>query len=257
MLSDKTSIAQIGLNAADLRLVETVFKLSAELKASYVLNTGELSQGSDIVLINGDSDDAIHLWQNHNHSNQHSRLIKVVSNAADTQGEDVLSRPLSLKKLMTALKSVTSVNVKQSANDAHNSDITRVLVVDDSFAVRKHMEEKLPALSPVALHIDYADSGEAAIEKFNDTDFDIVFLDVMMPGKDGYQVCKWIKSKHEAYVTMLTSKKSPFDKVRGNMSGCNAYITKPPQDAHIKKALIKGLAVSDKKRQQSSLKHAL
>lgn len=251
MLDDKTYIAQIGLNAADLRLVETVFKLSAELKTSYALNTGALNQGSDIVLVNADSEDALDMWQNHSQSHNHSTLIKVVSDSANDE-DGILSRPLSLKKLMSALESATSTEVKQNIRNEGNANTRRVLVVDDSFAVRKYMEQKLPELSPAALIIEYADSGEAAIEKFNSSDFDIVFLDVVMPGKDGYQVCKWIKSERNAYVVMLTSKKSPFDKVRGNMSGCNAYITKPPQDAHIKKVLQKGLSFSDKKHSMKS-----
>ena len=60
--------------------------------------------------------------------------------------------------------------------------------------------------------------------------YDIIFLDVVLPGMDGYQVCKNIKRnpviKHTP-VVMLTSKSSPFDKVRGSMAGCNAYLTKP------------------------------
>jgi twitching motility two-component system response regulator PilG len=51
-----------------------------------------------------------------------------------------------------------------------------------------------------------------------------------MPGIDGYQVCKLIKSKkvaRKSAVVMLTSKSSPFDKIRGAMAGCDAYLTKP------------------------------
>jgi two-component system, cell cycle response regulator len=59
---------------------------------------------------------------------------------------------------------------------------------------------------------------------------DLVFLDVMLPGADGYQICKTIKKnklKQRIPVVMLTSKSSPFDRVRGSLAGCDSYLTKP------------------------------
>ena len=206
-------------------------------------------QGSDIVLLNEDSKEAVSSWEGLEDSRNCPTLIKVTSNKEAEENALVLSRPLSLKKLMTALETATSLEASRSANDeVSNVETRRVLVVDDSYSVRKYMEHKLPELSDMPLNLEFADSGEAAIEKFGIKEFDMVFLDVVMPGKDGYQVCKWIKAEHSAFVVMLTSKKSPFDKVRGNMSGCNAYITKPPKDEHIQKVLKKALAV--KKRKQ-------
>jgi twitching motility two-component system response regulator PilG len=59
---------------------------------------------------------------------------------------------------------------------------------------------------------------------------DLVFLDVMLPGADGYQICKTIKKnrlKNSVPVVMLTSKSSPFDRVKGSLAGCDSYLTKP------------------------------
>ena len=72
---------------------------------------------------------------------------------------------------------------------------------------------------------------------YREKKYDIIFLDVVMPGADGYEVCKAIKKGNNTYVVMLTSKKSPFDKIRGTMSGCNAYITKPPSDQRLKQEI--------------------
>ena len=248
MLSDKISITQIGLNQADLRLIETVFKLSAELKKSYTLNTTELLDNADIVFVNIDSAQTIKQWQAHQQNNKYSTAIKVSSNPDLTSDSQVLSRPLSLKKLMSTLQSVTSTERAASTDVINiNEPSKRILVVDDSYSVRKYMEHKLPELSYSSVLIEFADSGEAAMKILEKQNFDVIFLDVVMPGIDGYQVCKWIKSNHPTYVVMLTSKKSPFDKVRGNMSGCNAYITKPPKDERIKKVLQKGIEASIKK----------
>jgi two-component system, cell cycle response regulator len=74
-----------------------------------------------------------------------------------------------------------------------------------------------------------------------------VFLDVIMPGIDGYQVCKLIKSKRAANKTaviMLTSKGSPFDRIRGAMAGCDAYLTKPVDEDKLLESIVKFLPVS-------------
>lgn len=242
MLSDKISITQIGLNQADLRLIETVFKLSAELKQNYTLSTQTLLENADIVFLDADSDVSLQQWKVLQLASSHSTAIKVTSNPALANEPLVLSRPLSLKKLMSTLQSVTSTEKTTPRNIVNiNESSKRILVVDDSYSVRKYMEHKLPELSSSPISIEFADSGEAAMQILNKQTFDVIFLDVVMPGIDGYQVCKWIKSEQPTYVVMLTSKKSPFDKVRGNMSGCNAYITKPPKDERIKKVLKKGI----------------
>ena len=102
-----------------------------------------------------------------------------------------------------------------------------VLVCDDSSTVRESMRQRL---KPFGLNVDYAESGEQAIGLTGTKHYACVFLDVMMPGIDGYQVCKLIKSikraNHTA-VIMLTGKSSPFDRIRGTMAGCDAYLTKP------------------------------
>ncbi len=105
--------------------------------------------------------------------------------------------------------------------------VDHVLVVDDNVTVREFMRTQL---SPFSFEADYAESGEQAIGMTGQKQYACVFLDVVMPGIDGYQVCKLIKSKKsikKTAVVMLTSKSSPFDKIRGAMAGCDAYLTKP------------------------------
>jgi twitching motility two-component system response regulator PilG len=110
---------------------------------------------------------------------------------------------------------------------AQNPRIESVLVVDDNLTVREFMKNKL---APFNFNVDYAENGEQAIGFTGQKHYTCIFLDVVMPGIDGYQVCKLIKSNRSAQksaVVMLTSKDSPFDKIRGSMSGCDAYLTKP------------------------------
>ena len=81
--------------------------------------------------------------------------------------------------------------------------------------------------------------------------YDLVFLDVVMPGLDGYSACKKIKSMQSGHVVMLTSKKSPFDKVKGALSGADAYITKPPRDERLKEILETALSKFSKARRHA------
>ena len=103
----------------------------------------------------------------------------------------------------------------------------RALVVDDSTTVRRLMDL---TLRPMGIEVEFADRGEDALVLAKHKGYDIVFLDVMLPGIDGYRVCKMLKgdkATRHTPVIMLTSKDSVFDKVRGIMAGTDVYLTKP------------------------------
>lgn len=114
---------------------------------------------------------------------------------------------------------------------AANNDVPRhkltALVVDDSLTVREQMRMALERLD---IACDQADSAETAIQLLLHNSYDLAFLDVVMPGTDGYTLCR--KIKHDSAtrlipVLMLTSRSSPFDRVRGALAGCDSYLTKP------------------------------
>jgi twitching motility two-component system response regulator PilG len=117
----------------------------------------------------------------------------------------------------------------------------RALVVDDSTTVRRLMDL---TLRPMGIDVEFADRGEDALALVKHRNYDIVFLDVMLPGIDGYRVCKAIKAdkatKHTP-VIMLTSKDSAFDKVRGIMAGTDVYLTKPLERTALLAAMKKCL----------------
>jgi twitching motility two-component system response regulator PilG len=108
-----------------------------------------------------------------------------------------------------------------------SKSLVRALVVDDSATVRNLIEL---VLKPIGVQLDCTDNGEDAIALAKNGQYDIIFLDVMLPGMDGYRVCKIIKADSGTRATpvvMLTSKDSAIDKVRGIMAGTNVYLTKP------------------------------
>ncbi|KOR31327.1 hypothetical protein TI04_01500 [Achromatium sp. WMS2] len=112
------------------------------------------------------------------------------------------------------------------------------LVVDDSALARTQMQIILSEHR--RLDTEFAEDAEAAIMLTKSKTFDIIFLDVMMPGMDGYQACKLIKTEPLAkntVVVMLTSKNSPFDRLHGASVGCNKYLTKPVTADQIQEVL--------------------
>ncbi len=237
MLRDKTLISHIGLADRDLAVIQSIFRLVARLNKIYEFAGTEKKHSADVLFVNTDDKDAIHEWQAFRQVNQHVMPILVGSGEMGIDGAITLKRPLILKHLIAALESVTSTSVPVIEKPPVVTEALRVLVVDDSFPVRKFMEHKLPELTSEPLDVEFAQTGEEALQKIENAAYDLVFLDVVMPGVDGYKVCKRIKSQQSAYVVMLTSKKSPFDKVRGAMSGCNAYVTKPPEDQRLREVL--------------------
>lgn len=103
----------------------------------------------------------------------------------------------------------------------------RILIVEDEVAIR---EFEAINLKRAGYEVVEAGSGEEALELY-DTDafgFDIALLDVMMPGMDGFALCKELRERSESIgIIMLTAKSQEMDKISGLMIGADDYVTKP------------------------------
>lgn len=109
---------------------------------------------------------------------------------------------------------------------AQNQD-KKVLVVDDSTTIRRTAESML---GKEGYAVETAADGFQALAKIVEFKPDIIFLDIMMPRLDGYQVCSVVKSNPEYKhipVLLLTSKDSIFDKAKGRIAGSEYFMTKP------------------------------
>lgn len=103
----------------------------------------------------------------------------------------------------------------------------RALVVDDSTAVRTQIVE---ALRKAGVDSVTAASGEEALTKLKAERFELVFLDIVMPGMDGLEACRQIRSGTggaDVTIIMLTGQSAPSTRVQGALSGCDAFLTKP------------------------------
>lgn len=103
----------------------------------------------------------------------------------------------------------------------------RILVCEDEDPIREFVVINLRRAGYEVVDVN---CGEAALETFENEqgDFDIVLLDIMMPGIDGFQVCKKLREKSSTLgIIMLTARSQEMDKVSGLMIGADDYITKP------------------------------
>jgi DNA-binding response OmpR family regulator len=100
----------------------------------------------------------------------------------------------------------------------------KVLIVDDDQTLIQFLEDYL---SGEGFDVVSADRGQKALRIFFDERPDIVVLDVMMPGMDGWEVCARIRELADTPVILLTAKTSEADKLRGFRLGIDDYVTKP------------------------------
>ena len=113
----------------------------------------------------------------------------------------------------------------------------KALVVDDSAAIRKQLELEL---REAGIASDFAESGEQALEKISSQRYDLIFLDIIMPGIDGYETCRQMRLRRELKKTpiiMLSAKTSPLDEVQGVIAGASTYLTKPVKSEQLQKTL--------------------
>ncbi len=266
------TVAVVGFNQTERIVLGSIFGLSARRNPSFVAFTPKPDASPDLFLIDADdrrcpdflravtakSRAPIILVGGSDHGTRHFVLPRPLRHGAaltvfaqairEQQRPAVDESPIQPKPAAQppVLAAAAAVTLRQ-APVQHPAAVStdRVLVVDDSLAVRKFMETKL---APYAFSVDFAESGEQAIGFTGERTYTCVFLDVILPGVDGYQVCKLIKGKKSAgkptAVVMLTSKSSPFDKIRGTMAGCDAYLTKPVDEDRLLEVISKFIPAS-------------
>jgi len=100
----------------------------------------------------------------------------------------------------------------------------RILVVDDDPQIRRVLRTVLIAQG---YETEDANSGEQALERVRDGRFDLILLDINMPGIGGIETCRALRSGYNAAIIMLTVRDSETDKVQALDAGADDYVTKP------------------------------
>ncbi|TFY96186.1 response regulator [Ramlibacter humi] len=269
--SDHYLVDVIGFNDVERQMLASIFALAARRDPGFAqFEPGTPGRTPDIYLVDADQAEAFQEFRSlHKRAKLPAVLIGTSAHGIDFP---VLPRPLQWARLLQALDDALNAGDDIPPAEAVQAVLARtqpglsqpgrsnsprtlppaeatqrmmgdtVLVVDDNATVRAFMQAKL---APFGFDVDFAETGEEAIGLAGTHDYTCVFLDVVLPGIDGYQVCKLIKNNKQAIkktaVVMLTSRSSPFDKLRGSLAGCDEYLTKPLDEDRLLEVIAKFL----------------
>lgn len=125
----------------------------------------------------------------------------------------------------------------------------KILIVDDEPHIRLLLEQTLEELEDDDIELLTATNGKEALETIQTEHPQLVFLDLMMPILNGFDVCRTVKKEltlSDIYIIMLTAKGQEFDKQQGINAGADLYMTKPfdPDEILEKSRQILGLSGS-------------
>lgn len=102
--------------------------------------------------------------------------------------------------------------------------MSKILIIEDEEAIAD-LEKDYLELS--GFEVDTCADGIKGEEKALNGDYDLIVLDLMLPGKDGFEVCKSIREEKNLPILMVSAKKDDIDKIRGLGLGADDYMTKP------------------------------
>ena len=101
---------------------------------------------------------------------------------------------------------------------------TRILTVEDDVRIRTAVKM---ALEDEGWEVEEADTGEEALQAFTRQPADVVLIDIMLPGIDGFDVCRSIRRVSDVPIVMVTARADTHDVVAGLEAGADDYLTKP------------------------------
>ena len=104
------------------------------------------------------------------------------------------------------------------------TDMSRILIVEDEVAIAD-LEKDYLELS--GFEVEVENDGTSGLARALAEDFDLFILDLMLPGIDGFEICKRIREKKNTPILMVSAKKDDIDKIRGLGLGADDYVTKP------------------------------
>lgn len=100
----------------------------------------------------------------------------------------------------------------------------KVLIIEDEVSIAE-LERDYLEIS--GFEVDISTDGKEGLDKALSEDYDLVLLDLMLPGLDGYEICRRIRATKEIPIVMVSAKKNDIDKIRGLGLGADDYMTKP------------------------------
>ena len=101
---------------------------------------------------------------------------------------------------------------------------SRILIIEDETSIAE-LEKDYLELS--GFEVELEEQGDVGLERALNEDFDLLILDLMLPGMDGFEICKRFREVKNTPIIMISAKKDDIDKIRGLGLGADDYMTKP------------------------------
>lgn len=247
-----------GLKPTERQLLEGLVRVSQRRTPRLEILPGNLATDADVIVV--DTRDADAMGWAQRHAWIENRAVIWIDGSEARAGHTLLRRPVQWPilpmVLARALESGPGTHaatppLPEAARSpaSQSAHAPQILVVADSLAVRAQLRS---LLEPRGFTVTDADCVEAALAAVAQRAFDCVLMDALMPEVDGYEGCRQIKSRlrgaNAVPVVMLTSKGSPFDRIRGKMAGCDAYLTKPVDAQRLAQVLAQQLGAMPRHR---------
>ena len=124
--------------------------------------------------------------------------------------------------------------------------MSKILIIEDEVAIAD-LEKDYLELSGFEVAMEHA--GDTGLARALAEDFDLIVLDLMLPGIDGFEVCRQIREKKDIPVIMVSAKKDDIDKIRGLGLGADDYMTKPFSPSEVMarvRAVLRRMTKNDK-----------
>jgi len=102
--------------------------------------------------------------------------------------------------------------------------VSKILIVEDEVTIAE-LEKDYLELS--GFEVEVANEGETGLQKALNEEFDLLILDLMLPGVDGFEICRQVREDKNTPIIMVSAKKDDIDKIRGLGLGADDYMTKP------------------------------
>ena len=102
--------------------------------------------------------------------------------------------------------------------------MSKILIIEDEAAISELEKDHLELSD---FEVTIAEDGNSGAARAISEDFDLIILDLMLPGMDGFDICKLIREKKDTPIIMVSAKKDDIDKIRGLGLGADDYMTKP------------------------------
>lgn len=122
--------------------------------------------------------------------------------------------------------------------------MSKILIVEDEEAIAD-LERDYLELS--GFTVEVANDGDIGLQKALNEDYDLLILDLMLPGTDGFDICRQVRDVKNTPIVMVSAKKDDIDKIRGLGLGADDYMTKPFSPSELVARVKAHLARFDRK----------